>query len=133
MLKALLDFLLNRKGHPVQTDTAVAAPYKVEIPGAVNAIAEPAKCGCGRSPTGNCVGYHKLTDTEWAAHADNKKPDSNWPFPQAAAPAETKEMKPAVKAKSVRAKKVPAAAITAAEKPAAKKPAKPRAKKAPKA
>ena len=34
MLKALIDFLLNRKGHPVQKDTTleVQAPYKVEPP-----------------------------------------------------------------------------------------------------
>jgi hypothetical protein len=126
MLKALIDFLLNRKGHPQQHDTAIAevAPYKVETPA-------PAKCGCGRSPTGNCVGHHKLTDTEWAAHPDNPvkpvvevKTGGEWPFPEAA-----KEMKPAVKAKSVRAKKAPVAAITPAEKPK-KAPAKPRAKKA---
>ena len=95
------------------------APYKVEAP-------EPAKCGCGRSPTGYCVGHHKLTDAEWASHTDNPtRPiigsDGQWPFP---APAE--EMKPAVKAKSARAKKAPVAAITPAEKPARK----PRAKKA---
>ena len=23
------------------------------------------KCGCGRSPTGKCVGWHGLTETEW--------------------------------------------------------------------
>lgn len=38
---------------------------------AVNAIAEPAKCGCGRSPTGLCVGLHKLSTEEWSVHADN--------------------------------------------------------------
>ena len=126
MLKALIDFLLNRKGHPVQKDTTLeaAAPYKVEAP-------EPVKCGCGRSPTGNCVGLHKLTDAEWAAHPDNKKPDGTWPFPTAVG---TEEKKPAVKAKAARAKKAAVPAITAAEKPAAeKKPARPRAKKAPKA
>ena len=34
MLKALVDFLLNRKGHPVQKDSTLdaAAPYKVEAP-----------------------------------------------------------------------------------------------------
>ena len=34
MLKALIDFLLNRKGHPVQKDTTLdaQAPYKVEPP-----------------------------------------------------------------------------------------------------
>ena len=24
-------------------------------------MSEPRKCGCGRSPTGNCIGWHKLT------------------------------------------------------------------------
>lgn len=125
MLKALIDFLLNRKGHPAQHDTATlaeapVAPYKVE----------PAKCGCGRSPTGLCVGLHKLSVTEWEQHPDNSakpvvevKTGGEWPFPEAA-----KEMKPAVKAKTARAKKAPVAAMTAAE-----KPKKPRAKKAPKA
>ena len=133
MLKALIDFLLNRKGHPTQHDTptladAPVAPYKIETP-------EPAKCGCGRSPTGYCVGLHKRSDAEWAVHPDNKKPAAEvksdggiWPFPT---PAE-KPMKPAVKAKSARAKKAPAAAMTAAEKPK-KAPAKPRKPRAPKA
>lgn len=105
MLKALIDFLLNRKGHPVQHDTpnvpdAPVAPYKVEAPA-------PAKCGCGRSQSGLCVGLHKLTAEQWAVHADN--------------PNKAPVKKP-------RAKK--AAEPKVAEKPAAKKPAKPRAKKA---
>lgn len=29
------------------------------------------KCGCGRSPTGFCVGLHKLTAEEWAVHEQN--------------------------------------------------------------
>ena len=32
---------------------------------------EPAKCGCGRSPTGLCVGLHKLTAEEWAISDQN--------------------------------------------------------------
>ena len=28
---------------------------------------EPRKCGCGRSPTGNCIGWHKLTKEEYEA------------------------------------------------------------------
>jgi len=34
MLKALIDFLLNRKGHPAQKYTTLEAqaPYKVEVP-----------------------------------------------------------------------------------------------------
>lgn len=29
------------------------------------------KCGCGRSPTGSCVGLHKLTAEEWAVSDQN--------------------------------------------------------------
>jgi len=43
------------------------APYKVEAPVETG----PAKCGCGRSQSGLCVGLHKLTPEEWATHADN--------------------------------------------------------------
>jgi len=31
----------------------------------------PGKCGCGRSPTGFCKGYHTLSPTQWNEHADN--------------------------------------------------------------
>lgn len=24
------------------------------------------KCGCGRSPTGKCIGWHAMTEQEWA-------------------------------------------------------------------
>jgi CDGSH-type Zn-finger protein len=40
------------------------APYKVEPPTA-------ARCGCGRSNSGFCVGLHKLTTEEWAVHLSN--------------------------------------------------------------
>lgn len=63
MLRSLVDFLLGRKG---ATPTQPEAPYKVEV-------SEPAqaKCGCGRSQSGFCVGLHKLTAEEWATHKDN--------------------------------------------------------------
>lgn len=90
------------------------APYKVETPAPVAPAApEPAKCGCGRSPTGLCVGHHKLSETEWAAHADNP-----------VKPVAEVETKP----KQAPAKKAPA------KKPAAMKaPAKPKAPRKPKA
>jgi len=85
-------------------------PYKVEPPVVEDKVAvanrAPAKCGCGRSSTGLCVGLHKLTENEWAAH------DAN-PNKVAA------ESNPAV---------ITATKKSAAKKPAAKKPA---AKKAP--
>jgi hypothetical protein len=102
MLKALIDFLLNRKGHPVQKDSTTAseqaAPYKVETPAPESKV-------------------------------EVKSDSGTWPFPTPVG-SEEKTVKPAVRAKSTRTKKAPVAAITAAEKPAAKKPARPRAKKA---
>lgn len=87
------------------------APYKVEAP----AAPEPAKCGCGRSQSGFCVGLHKLTPEEWSTHAEN-------PNKAPAAPAK----KPAVKKAPAKpkAEKKPVAAIKAPRKPRAKKEAK---------
>ena len=38
---------------------------------------EAPKCGCGRSPTGNCIGWHELTEEEFqkklATCKSNKK------------------------------------------------------------
>ncbi len=91
-------------------------PYKVEAPvdvaPAVVSAPEPARCGCGRSASGFCVGLHKLTAEEWAAHPENKaKPAAR--KPAARKPAAKKEAAP----------KKPAA-MKAAPKPRAKKPAK---------
>lgn len=99
------------------TEPKTEAPYKVEAPVVDSMIIapEPAKCGCGRSASGFCVGLHKLTAEEWAAHPDNPvKPVVE------AAPA----AKPA-------AKKAPAKKKAAAEKPAAKPAAMTAAKKRP--
>ena len=30
-------------------------------------MSEHRKCGCGRSPTGNCLGWHKLTGEKYKA------------------------------------------------------------------
>jgi hypothetical protein len=67
------------------------------------------QCGCGRSPTGFCVGLHKLTAEEWAVSDQN---------PNKASVAEvTADNKAAAVAK---VKKAPAKK-TADKKPAAKK------------
>jgi len=29
------------------------------------------KCGCGRSPTGKCIGWHGLTEEQFKAAKDN--------------------------------------------------------------
>ena len=90
------------------TESTTDTTYKVETP----AVAEPKKCGCGRSPSGYCVGLHSLTESEWATHADNPN--------KVEAPADAKP----AKAKKPSAPKVAKASKpkTAAKKPATKKP-----------
>ena len=130
MLKAVFDWF--RSPSPRAFAPAVppeAAPYKVETPVVAPtmtpaAVSTPAKCGCGRSPTGLCVGLHKLTPAQWAAEQARgscQKVNNSCDTPaEPCSPAEAAK-KPAVK--KPQASKKPAAAITAAKKPAAKKPA----------
>jgi len=33
--------------------------------GKESVMSEPLKCGCGRSPTGNCVGWHSLSEQDY--------------------------------------------------------------------
>jgi hypothetical protein len=67
------------------------------------------QCGCGRSPTGFCVGLHKLTAEEWAVSDQNPNKAS-----VADVTAENKQ-KAVAKVKKAPAKK------TADKKPAAKR------------
>ena len=98
---------------PKEPPMTQEAPYKIETPPAPEPVvqSEPAKCGCGRSSTGYCVGLHKLTQMEWEQHPDNPS-------------------KPVVEAKPAKKKPAP-------KKPAAtaamKAPAKPRAPRKPRA
>lgn len=107
-----LDYINNKYGEPVATPAPTPTP-------------EPTKCGCGRSPTGLCVGLHKLTTEEWANHADNPNRVVKVEPPVAAVPTAVndqitdsvtqvpakKPRKPAAKKKSVE------------DKPVSKKPA----------
>jgi hypothetical protein len=124
MFKKIVEFFTGKKpetkfAHPLDAVTwpKPEAPYKVEPPAETTPIPyvpanEPPKCGCGRSPTGYCVGLHKLSPEQWATSTDN--PDSV-----------TKVVVPEpVKKKRTFAKKPAVAAA-----PVEKKPAKPRAKK----
>ena len=92
-------------------------PYKVEPPVVEDKVAvanrAPVKCGCGRSSTGLCVGLHKLTEQEWAAHDANPNKVVAESKPESKPTAITAAKKPAVKK--------PAAKKAAAKKPAAKK------------
>ena len=99
------------------------APYKVELPVPAYDVApqpEPAKCGCGRSSTGYCVGLHKLTAEEWATHPDNPAKPAVVKVSAKKKPAAKKE----TAAKKEPAKKKPAAITAAPRKPRAKKEAK---------
>ena len=117
MLRFFKSFF-KKQNEPIALE---AAPYKVETLSAP----EPAKCGCRRSPTGLCVGLHKLSDADWALHGDN--PNKTAPVVVEAKPKRPAVQKPAVQK--------PVAKKPAVQKPVAKKPAaitaapkKPRAK-----
>jgi len=116
----LLDFLkkylsIKPKQIPEQ---ASEAPYKVEAPTSAQAVKPPVSCGCGRSPSGLCEGYHALTAEQWAASDKNSN---------RVAETVVKEVAPA---KPAPAKKKPAAKKAPAKPPAEKKPRAPRKPKA---
>ena len=95
MLKAIFNWFTGKPAPEAEAPRVpeTVAPYKVETPAPAAPVATaapaPAQCGCGRSPTGLCVGLHKLTAEEWATHADNPakatkakapaKPRTAWP------------------------------------------------------
>ena len=88
--------------HPLDILTKTPEPEnhtRVEAP----VVVQPAKCGCGRSQSGFCVGLHKLTPEEWSTHEAN--PNKT--------PAVTTAQKPA--AKKPRAPAKPRAKKTAAK------------------
>jgi len=39
----------------------------------VRASADVGKCGCGRSPTGKCIGWHGLTEDEFKKKLEEYK------------------------------------------------------------
>jgi hypothetical protein len=91
-------------GHPGWPVPVPQAPYKVEPPVDTTPIPyvpanEPPKCGCGRSPTGYCVGLHKLSPEVWASHPNN--PDMVGKIVAEPARPEKKPRKPAVKKPAV--------------------------------
>ena len=65
----MFEFLKRFLGYSTQTEPV--APYKVEAP-----VVEATKCGCGRSPSGYCIGLHKLSDAAWAAKQAADAPQS---------------------------------------------------------
>jgi hypothetical protein len=124
MFQKIKEFLFGKL--PAEQTPAVpveSVPYKVEAPVAVTPVplvAEtvapippaPVQCGCGRSPTGLCVGLHKLSTDEWAVHADN---------PVKAAPPAPAKKQPAPRKPAAKVQVKKPAAIKAAPKKAAPK------------
>jgi hypothetical protein len=129
----MLRFLKGFFGKPIPPESKV--PYKTEMP----AEPAPAKCGCGRSQSGLCVGLHKLTAEEWATHESN--PNAVKPAPaEVGKPADdrveaTAPVKPAPKPRAKPAAKpiVKPAAKPAAKPAVMKAPAKPKAPRKPSA
>jgi hypothetical protein len=80
--------------------------------------AESKMCGCGRSPSGVCVGYHALTLDEW----EKKKLELNPAKPVADKPKRAR--KQSVKQNPVPVAKKSAAKSTATKKPSETKPMK---------
>ena len=126
MFQKIKEFLFG-KLPAEQTPSAPveAVPYKVETPVAAPAApvpSGPAQCGCGRSPTGLCVGLHKLSADEWAVHSDN--PAKAVPAVVPAAPAKKQSApKAAAKPAAKAAPKKPAAIKAAPKKATPRKPA----------
>jgi len=124
MLKAVFDWF--RSPDPKALAPTVqpeAAPYQVKTPVVAptmtpETVSTQAKCGCGRSPTGLCVGLHKLTSAQWAA--EQARGSCRKVNNSCDTPAETAK-KPAVKKTQI--SKKPAAAVTTTKKTAVKKPA----------
>ena len=131
MLKAIFNWFTGKPlpGTEAPAVQPEAAPYKLEVPVVAPTmepatVSTPAKCGCGRSSTGLCVGLHKLTPAQWAAEQARgscQKVNNSCDTPAEPCPPVEVAKKPAVK--KTQTSKKPAAAITAAKKPAVKKPA----------
>lgn len=115
MFQKIKEFLFGKLPAEHSPSVAVeAVPYKLEPPVTAPIPLALAQCGCGRSPTGVCVGLHKLSANEWAAHADN---------PAKAVPAAPAKKQPAPKPAAKAAPRKPAAIKAAPKKPASRKPA----------
>lgn len=120
-----INYIMKNKEEKLrQSDNRDQMPYKLEgqesklevVKEETKIVEEiktigPTPCGCGRSPTGLCVGLHKLSTDEWAVHNDN--------------PNKVQELKEVKKTRKPRAPKTATVATnvpkTRGRKPAAKK------------
>jgi len=65
--------LKGAKAEAAKAEAAKAEAAKVEeaVKTEIPVVVKSSNCGCGRSPTGSCLGLHKLTEEEWATHEVN--------------------------------------------------------------
>lgn len=63
-LKKLVRTLIGGSSDTSKSETLVSNP-------ASNTVKERPACGCGRSPSGYCVGLHNLSEEEWATSHHN--------------------------------------------------------------
>ena len=74
VLIAVIYKLINHKDKTPDPLEKAEAEVKAKLDEVLRVAETPAEtpkagtCGCGRSPTGNCMGLHKLSDAEWAMH-----------------------------------------------------------------
>jgi len=124
VLIAVIYKLINHKDKTPDPLEKAEAEVKAKLDEVLRVAETPAEtpkagtCGCGRSPTGNCMGLHKLSDAEWAMHDLN---------PNRVAVA------PVVVTADTPSETVAEAEPVATKKPRAKKVAAPKAKASPKA
>jgi len=52
-------------GYALIVSSNVALHVKEQSKIGVIKMTESPKCGCGRSPTGNCIGWHALSEEEY--------------------------------------------------------------------
>ena len=120
---ALIYKMINHKDTTPDPLEKAEKEAEAVIVAAEKAVKEPAKCGCGRSPTGYCVGLHKLSDAEWAISDKN-------PNRVEVAPGVVTADTPAVATAEAPVAKKPRATKTKKAAETAEKPKKPKAKKA---
>jgi CDGSH-type Zn-finger protein len=111
MWKAIKEFFGFYESKPKVNDQITDSVTQVnsQITDSVTQVKEPAavKCGCGRSPSGFCMGLHKMTDKEWAVSDKNpNKVDSSTVVESK--PAKKKAVKTTDAAKKPKAKKADA-------------------------
>jgi hypothetical protein len=109
MWKAIKEFFGFYESKPKVNDQITDSVTQVnsQITDSVTQVKEPPKCGCGRSPTGNCVGLHKLTEEEWAVSDKNPNKVVKAKQPEVAPVAKPAAKKPAAE-KTKAASKSPA-------------------------